>query len=474
MTRHLLPAGLAVVSLAGCSLAPAYAPPAVTVPAAWMEIAPWRLAQPSDDLPHGPWWRRFGDPLLDQLEARIERDNPDYAAALARYDQARADSAEAASALYPRVAVGAALSTNRQSADRPLRNPSQPSYYGSNQLDVAAAYEIDLWGRIRSEVAAGRAAAQASSADAAAIRLSLQAEVATDYLALRGLDCETGLLDETVRAYQAAFALTENRFNGKIASSEDVSRAQTQLETARAQVSDVASRRALLEHAIAALIGEPAGSFAIPVEEALPALPHIPPGAPSELLQRRPDIAAAERTVMAANARIGVARAAFYPALSIGLVGGAQSTELNLLSLPNSFWSIGPSVTLPVFNGGLLKAREAAAYASFQEAGATYRSAVLDAFREVEDRGAELHWLGAASADEDSAESAAQHTLEVAMTLYREGAVSYLDVVTAQTALLQTQQAALDLKTRRLVADVGLIRALGGGWEKPPGSEQAS
>jgi len=245
----------------------------------------------------------------------------------------------------------------------------------------------------------------------------------------------------------------------------DVSRAQTQLQTAEAQEADIAGRRALMEHAVAILVGEQPGSFALPPAPAEIRLPEIPTGLASTLLQRRPDIAAAERRVAAANAGIGVARAAFYPSLSIGLLGGTQSTNFNLLSMANSFWSVGPDISLPLFTGGTLDAQESAAYAKFREAGATYRSTVLAGFAEVEDNLALLHWLGQESANEDAAVTAAQHTLDVALNLYRQGADSYLEVVTAQAPLLQAQQAQIDLRTRRLLADVGLIRSLGGGWE---------
>ena len=477
MTRRYLPVLCLAALLTGCELAPDYQPPHVDVSATYKEIGPWRPAQPSDGLPPGPWWQRFGDPTLDALEPRVDDANPDLAAAVARYDQARALAAQAEAGLYPQVALDAHGTENRQSAERPLRSTgNSPAYYGANQLDAQASYEIDLWGKVRNQAAAGAAQAQASAADLAGTRLSLEAELASDYLSLRGLDGDAKLLADTTAAYRKALDLTQHLFTGKLVSSMDVSRAETQLQTAEAQAADIASRRALMEHAIAILVGRQSSSFSLPPAPAAIQLPDIPTGVASTLLQRRPDIAAAERRVAAANAGIGVARAAFYPSLSIGLLGGTQSTNLNLFSMANSFWSVGPDISLPLFTGGALDAQESAAYATFREAGATYRSTVLTAFGEVEDNLALLHWLGQESDHEDAAVTAAQHTLDVALNLYHQGAASYLEVVTAQTPLLQAQQAQIDLHTKRLLADVGLIRALGGGWEATslPATDAAS
>ena len=464
MPRRLLPVVCLAATLAACNLAPDYHPPHIDVPATYKEAGPWQPAAPSDDAPRGAWWERFGDPTLNRLEPQIEIANPDLAATVARYDQARAFAAEAQAGLDPQVSLGASLSANRQSQNRPLRGAAQPNFYTANQVAASASYEIDFWGKLRNEAKAGTALAQASAADLATMRLGLQSELATDYLTLRGLDADSKLLTDTVGAYQKALDLTQTLFQGKIVSSLDVSRAQTQLDTAKAQLSEIASKRALMEHATATLVGQPASSFSIPAEVPPFTLPAVPASVPSTLLQRRPDIAAAERTVAAANDEIGVARAAFYPSFSLDLLAGFQSGGLNLLSLPNSFWSVGPDVTLPLLDGGKLDAEEAMAYARFREAGADYRSTVLAAFQQVEDNLALLHWLGQESDDETAGVTAAQHTLDVALNLYKQGVSSYLEVVTAQTALLQAQQTLLDLQTRRLTADVGLIRGLGGGW----------
>ncbi|HXA37379.1 MAG TPA: efflux transporter outer membrane subunit [Phenylobacterium sp.] len=463
--NRLMASAAAVLALTGCNLAPPYRTPLAPVPVAYKEAGPWQPARPADDLSRGAWWELFGDETLNGLEPQIDAANPDLAATVARYDQARAFAAEAGASLYPQVAAGGQLTTDRQSKDRPLRINPDHTYYGANDVAISASYELDLWGKLRNQAAAGRATAQASAADLATVRLSLQAELATDYWALRGADAQVQLLTDTVAAYQKAFDLTERRFQGKIVSSLDVSRAKTQLRAAQASLATASASRALLEHAIATLVGKPASDFSIPPKVIAFTTPDIPPGLPSDLLQRRPDIASAERAAKAANAGVGVARAAFYPSLSLNLLGGFQSTHLSLFNLSDTFWTLGPGLTLPLFEGGRLKAQESAAYARLREAGDTYRSIVLKAFQDVEDQAALSRQLAQASADEEDGVKAAQHTLEVALTLYRMGAASYLDVVVAQTALLQSQQTALDLRTRRQLAAVGMIRALGGGWD---------
>ena len=460
----LLIGALLTSVLAGCSLAPAYAPPAIAVPQTYAHVDGWAPAAPADTLSRGPWWERFGDPVLNGLEAQIEGQNPQLAAALARYDQARGFEAEARADLFPTIGAEASASANRQSADRPLRGKAQPDYYGAQQVDGVFGYEIDLWGRVRNEVASRKALAQASKDDAASIRLSLQAELADDYMQLRGLDAQAELLRSTIDAYQKAYDLTEAQYQGKVGTVADVSRAQNQLSMAKAQLSDEGASRALLEHAVAVLVGHTASDFSLPA--ATPDLqpPPIPVGLPSTLLQRRPDVASAERSVFSANREIGVAKAAFFPTITLTGIGGFQASHTNLLSLSNTFWSLGPGVTLPIFEGGRLKARESEAYGRFRETSANYRSIVLEAFRQVEDARAQLDWLGRESQDVDTAVAASQQALDAALALYRDGGADYLGVVTAQTALLQAQQAALQLHTRRLQADVALVRAVGGGW----------
>lgn len=490
---RLAAAILIPLALAGCNFAPAYAPPPVEVPVQFKESATWDEAHPRDYLPRGSWWLALNDRVLNELEPQVDLANPDLAAALASFDQARAYSAKAASALLPTADLNNSYSANKQSEHRPRRKAdtpfsaagylnqlldhrplNEPDHYGDNTLTLQSSYEIDLWGRVRNAVAVGVANSQSAAADLESVRLSLQAELARAYIALRGLDSEAKLLSDAVQAYARALVLTQTLVAGQIGSPADVARAQVQLEVARAQFYDVQSRRALLEHAIASLIGKPASSFSIPPASLSTLAPKIPPGAPLSLLERRPDIAAAERQVAAANAAIGVAKAAFFPRLVINLAGGTQDTGLSLFNFRNSIWSLGPSITLPIFDGGARAADLAAADASYMETAAHYRATVLRAYQEVEDTLSTLRWLAKEQQSVVTAAVAAQKVLSISLTLYRDGATNYLDVVTAQTAALEADRTVITLRARKVQADVGLMVALGGGFvaEIPIGEER--
>jgi len=452
------------VALAGCNLAPAYHPPAIAAPAQWRPQPGWAPASPQDSLPRGAWWAVFGDPVLDDLEGRLDGANPDLQAALARYDGAAAYAQQARGALLPGVDGQGSATRNRQSDERPLRGSGQPDLYTADQANGIASYEPDLWGRLRNELAARRDLAQASDADRAALRLSLEAQLASAYFALRGLDADLELLAGTVAAYRQSLTLTQTLYSGKIAAQMDVSRAQVQWENARAMEADLAASRDRMADAIAVLAGAAPSTFTLAAAPHLAGLPAIPAGLPATLLERRPDIAAAERAAAAANARIGVARAAFYPAISFDAAGGLMSQGTDPFKAGDLFWSLGPSISLPLFTGGRLQGQLAGARAQWAEAAAHYRSVALNAFREVEDQRALMARLAQEEGFSASASTAARQTVAATTQLYAQGATSYLEVVTAQTALLNAQRAALDIRTRRLVASVGLIRALGGGW----------
>jgi NodT family efflux transporter outer membrane factor (OMF) lipoprotein len=452
--------------LSSCSLAPPLKTPDIPTGDAYKEIGPWTQAQPADRLPRDSWWMLYDNVELDEFEKRLIAGNPTLAAALANYAQARALADQARAGLFPTLGVNASLGPNRESTNAPLRGPTTPTYYNNNTLGGSVSYELDLWGQIRNEVAAGEANAAASAADLENARLSLIAQLAGDYIQLRSLDRDSAILDETVDAYTRALSLTEQRHGAGIAPGLDVSQAQTQLDAARSQAAQTLAQRALMEHAIAALLGVSASTFSIKPAIVAITLPRIPSGVPATLLERRPDIAAAQRRMIAANADIGVARAAYFPTLTLGAQGGFQSTGYsNWLSAPSSFWAIGPNALLSVFDGGLRRAQVKQARAEFDASAANYRSIVVSAFQQVEDSLATLDHYHDATVEEKAAVDAAQRTLDFAMALYKQGATDYLTVVTSQTALLQTQIEALNLDTMQLSASVNLILALGGGWE---------
>lgn len=456
----------ALAALGGCSLAPAYQPPATPQAQAYRDVGPWVAAAPADQLPRDAWWQRYRDAELDALQARLLASNTDLAAALAHYQQAQAYAMQARSELFPQLGLGASGQRQRQSDHAPpLRNAAAPADYNVYSVGAQASYEVDLWGRVRNTVEAGRDNALAAGADLASVQLSLQAQLADSYMQLRGYDQQIELLQQTIEAYEKALKLTQSLHAGGIVSGLDVSRAQTQLSDARSQWSQTLAQRALMQDAIAVLVGENAAGFSLPARSEPIAVPVVPLDMPSTLLQRRPDVAAAERRVAAANAGIGVARAAWFPSLTLGAQAGFQSTGwANLLTAGNRIWALGPTLAFDLFDGGYRKATIQAAKAKTDEAGANYRGVVLSAFQQVQDNLALLDHLGTASANQKDAADAAQHALDLSMSQYKHGAVSYLDVVQAQTTALQEKRGLLQLDTQRLRASVQLIRALGGGW----------
>ena len=468
MIARLLAATAVAGSLAACSMAPPYAVPSTpTLPASFKAMAGWTPAAAADAQNRGQWWQAYGDPILIDLEAKTAAHNQTLAVALAAYDQSNALAAQVNAGRYPEIDAGGLDNRNRRSQGAPLRNGGV-NQYSTTQLAASMAYEIDLWGRVRNQVTASKDQAQASAADLESVRLSLQAEVADDYIALRGLDAQQKLLRDTVDIYGRALELTQTRHEGGIASGLDVGRAQTQLSTTRALLTDLNAQRALLEHAIAVVVGEPASSFMLaPAQPAL-ALPRFPIGAPAALLQRRPDIAAAERRAAAANAQIGVAQAARFPTLVLNAQYGWQANgSFDFFSASDAIWMVGPQLASAVFDAGRRKAGVDVARANFDQAAASYRRVVLNALKDVEDQLALGARLAAEARDQDDATAAAQRTQDLATIRYRDGAATYLEVVTAQAAALTAERGSLILQTRRLQASVDLVKAFGGAVAGP-------
>ena len=473
LTTALAKTGLIALAaaLSACSQAPPLQLPDVPASTHWREAAPGGPAEPAQTLPADTWWAIYGDGELDSLQQRLLADSPDLAAALARYEQAKAASELLRASQFPTLAASLNLQRDRQSERRPLRvlGPNSPDYYNSATLGLDLEYEVDVWGRVRDLVSSAQAQRQAAGADLAAVRLSLQATLADSLIVLRGLDRDIELLHEAEAAYDRAVDLVRRRHEGGASSGLDLARAQAQLEATRSQQRQSLAQRALVEHAIAALLGQSASTFTIAPKVNLdspgPGLPAVPVGVPSTLLQRRPDIAAAQLRVAAANASVGVAWAAWFPSITLSALVGYQSSDFgHFLGAPNLFWALGPSMLANVFDGGRRRADEARVRALLDEAGARYRAVVLAAFQQVEDSLALLNHFGAALKDEQAAVEAGQRALTIATKRYQQGAASYLEVITAQTTALQAQRSAADLATRERRASIQLVRALGGGW----------
>jgi NodT family efflux transporter outer membrane factor (OMF) lipoprotein len=452
--------------IGGCSVGPKYSKPTTQIPPAYKENANWKTAQPSDQARKGNWWEIFQDPQLNALEEKLTVSNQSLRAAVDRFQEARDVLRETRSSLFPLVTASVSATQNRQSANRALRGATSPTYYSDLILSGDVSYEADVWGSVRRSVESSRALAQASAADLETIRLSLHAELALDYLTLRGLDAQKQLFDTNVDAFGKALQLTESRFQGGVASREDVDLAATQLEQTRAEDIDITSARDQFEHAVAVLIGQPASSFRLDPAP-LPAIPPAPPpGLPSELLERRPDIAEAERKVASANEQIGIARAAFFPTIALGLVGGFESGRFpNWLTGPSALWSIGASAAETVFDAGRRRAVSDQAIASYDELVADYQQTVLASFQQVEDSLSDLRVLDDEAKTQDAAVAAANRALEQSTNRYKGGLDTYLTVITAQSAALANERTAVSLLTRRLTSTVLLVKALGGGWD---------
>jgi NodT family efflux transporter outer membrane factor (OMF) lipoprotein len=457
---------LGVFLLGGCSVGPKYSKPTTEIPPSYKENANWKTAQPSDQAQKGNWWEIFQDPQLNSLEEKLSVSNQTLRAAADRFREARDVLRETRSALYPLVTASVSPSQNRQSQHRALFGGTSPVNYSDLTLAGDVSYEADAWGAVRRSVESSRTLAQASAADLETIRLSLHAELAFDYLTLRGLDEQKRLFDSNVEAFDKALQLTESRFQGGVASREDVDLAATQLEQTRAQDIDITSSRDQFEHAVAVLIGQPASSFSLDPAPS-PAIPPVPaPGLPSDLLERRPDIAEAERRVASANEQIGIARAAFFPTITLGLVGGFESGQFpNWLTGPSALWSIGATAAETVFDAGRRRAVSDQNIATYDELVADYQQTVLTSFQQVEDSLSDLRVLEEEAKTQDAAVAAANRALEQSTNRYKGGIDTYLTVITAQSAALANERTAVSLLTRRLTSTVLLVKALGGGWD---------
>ncbi|PNF48930.1 RND transporter [Stutzerimonas frequens] len=468
MPLQPIAAAVLALSLSACTLGPDYQRPELPVAAEFKQAEGWKAAAPADVLARGEWWRLYGDAELDALVGRLNVDNQNLAAAEAQFRQARALVRGARSQLFPILSGSAGVTRSAQGSGS--SDTSGGSFSSgvseSYEAGLSASWEADIWGRLRRNLEANRASMQASTADLAAVRLSLQAELVQTYLQLRVIDEHQRLLDQTVAAYARSLRLTENQYRAGIVPKSDVTQAQTQLKSTQAQAIDLRWQRAQMEHAIAVLIGVAPSELDIAVREDIPALPGVPLAVPSQLLERRPDIAAAERQVMAANANIGVAEAAWYPDLTLSASGGYRNSSFSdLFSVPNRFWSLGPQLALTLLDFGSRRAELERAEASYDQTVANYRQTVLDSFREVEDYLVQLRVLEEEAVVQREALEAAQESLRLIENQYRAGTVDFLSVATVQTTALNNERTNLTLLGDRLTASVLLIAALGGGWD---------
>jgi len=486
MNARSLPAAAALLLLGACDLAPRYSEPQAQVPGGFKEALPngpetqgWKLAEPRDAAPRGSWWEMYGDTQLNSLEQRVAVSSQTVAAAEANYRSARALSDEARAGLFPALNLDPSVIRSRTSAAiasggggggsggpaKTSGGSTGPQTYFT--LPLEASYQVDLWGSVRNTVAQSSYSMQASAAEVATALLSTQSALAQDYFALRALDEERRILDTTLGDYEASLHLVRALFDNGLASEEDLAEADTQLAAAEAQATDLGIARGQYEHAIAVLIGVAPARFSVAVRPFNTALPQIPVGLPAALVERRPDIASAERLVAAANAGIGVARAAYFPNLTLSATAGFEATNLtHLLDWPNRLWSVGPSVAQPIFDAGLRRAENAQARALFEQAVANYQQAVLAALQSVEDNLLTLRILATEVQQQHKAALAAKHTVELSVVRYQNGLDSYVNVITAQNTFLGNRLTELQIQLRQLTASVSLVNNLGGGWDR--------
>lgn len=477
MKRYLAALGCSLL-LAACSVGPEYVRPAAVaeMPASFKEQPGWKVTVPqaAASLPE-QWWELYQDPQLNALMLHLNSANQTIQQAEAQYRQAKALVQSARAGYFPNVGIGASAIRSQRSANLSSSKSSSSSAAWDFQLPVDLTWELDLWGRIRRSVEAGEASAAASADDLAAVRLSMQASLAATYFQLRSLEAQLVVFEETVASYRKYRDLTSNRYASGIVAKSDLLQAETQLKTTEAQAVDLELQRAQLEHALAVLVGVPASQFSLVRDSQLELPPAIPAALPSALLEKRPDVAAAERRMAAANAQIGVARAAWFPTVRLSATAGLESSSIsNWLTWPSRFWSMGPSVSQTLFDGGLRSAQSEQARAAYDATVAAYRQTVLTSFQEVEDNLAALRLLEQEAQVQDEAVKAASQTTTVVTNQYRAGVVGYLNVITAQTTELNNRKTALGILGRRLVASVQLIKAVGGGWQPDRGNMQVA
>jgi NodT family efflux transporter outer membrane factor (OMF) lipoprotein len=465
---RLLSLSLSVLMLSACAIGPDYQRPPVAEPAQYKQAEGWRQATPSDSLARGAWWELYGDQQLNGLVDKLNGANQTVAQSEAQYRQAQALVSSARGAFFPSVNLSAGKTRSSQGTGSSSSSLSSTNsgIRDTYNTQLGVSWEADVWGKLRRGLEADKASAEASFADLAAMRLSQQSELVQNYLQLRVIDQQKRLLQATVENYQRSLTMTENQYRAGISGKDAVAQAQTQLKSTQADMVDLIWQRAQFENAIAVLIGLPPAEFNLAETQTIPALPQVPLSLPSQLLERRPDVASAERSVIAANANIGVAKAAYYPDLTLSMSGGySSSTYSDLISLPNRFWSVGPKLAMTLFDGGQRSAEVDRTEAVYDQTVAKYRQTVLDGFREVENYLVQLKVLEDEAVVRQQALDSARESLRLTLNQYKAGLIAYLDVVVVQATALSNERSVLTLQQSRLIASVNLIAALGGGWD---------